>query len=80
MGHACDVILACLCEMLEWWIVLSKRKRITDLLIVMAIVLSMGILLAVNLPNLLTNRQFVGMSTIESYVPIYVIYDPPGGR
>ncbi len=58
---------------------MSKRKRYVDLLIVMIIVLSMGILLAVNLPTLLTNRQFVGMTTIESYVPIYILYDPPGG-
>jgi hypothetical protein len=58
---------------------MSRNKRLVDLLIVMAIVLSMGILLAFNLPNLLIRRQFVGISTIESYVPIYIIYDPPGG-
>jgi hypothetical protein len=79
MKHVGEVILANLCEILERWILLSKLKRLVDLLIVIAIVLSMGILLAVNLPTLLTNRQFVGMSTIESYVPIYILYDPPGG-
>jgi hypothetical protein len=79
MKHVGEVILANLCEILERWILLSKRKRLVDLLIVITIVLSMGILLAVNLPNLLTNREFVGMSTIESYVPIYILYDPPGG-
>lgn len=57
---------------------MSNRKRVVDLFIVIAIVLSMGILLAVNLPILLTDRQFVGFSTVESYVPIYIIYDPPG--
>lgn len=79
MKHVGEVILANLCEIPEWWILLSKRKRRVDLLIVIAIVLSMGILLAVNLPTLLTNRQFVGRTTIESYVPIYILYDPPGG-
>jgi hypothetical protein len=80
MKHACELILADLCEMLGRWILLSKRKRLVDLLIVMAIVLSMGILLAFDLPYLFISRQFVGISTIESYVPIYILYDPPGGR
>lgn len=58
--------------------VLPNRKRLTNALIIIGIVLSMGVIAAFNLPNLLTNRQLVGVSSIESFIPIYIVYDPPG--
>jgi hypothetical protein len=64
--------------LVKWVRVLPNRKRLTNSLIIIGIVLSMGILLAVDLPNLLTNRQLVGVSNVESFVPIYIVYDPPG--
>ena len=58
---------------------MSERKRRVGLFIVLALVISIGPLLAFNYLSSYVERQFIGSAAIESFVPVYIIYDPPGG-